>query len=97
MKENKKKLTANIYGSRISKNGKWLNLTIVTHVNDKDVFITCPIRLCELGNPIDKVHAEISTDGKSASIYGVKVYTEKKPEEPKQDDLGGALEDGLPF
>lgn len=44
MEEQKKNPLGNIYGSRVSKNGKWLNLLIVTHVDGKEIRITCPIR-----------------------------------------------------
>lgn len=80
--QNKKNELGNIYGSRISKNGKWLNLLIVTHVNGQEVRITCPVRMDE--NKEDgKPHAEIDadTDTQRASICDIKVYEDKKPTE----------------
>lgn len=91
--ENKKNELGNIYGSRISKNGKWLNLLIVTHVNGQETRITCPVRMDE--NKVDgKPHAEIGTGTqRCASICGVKVYEDKKPTEAQAK----AEDSDLPF
>ena len=83
MNEQKKNELGNIYGSRISKNGKWLNLLIVTHVGGQEVRITCPVRMDE-NKVAGKPHAEIGADTgtqRCASICGVKVYEDKKPTE----------------
>ena len=81
MNEIKKNELGNIYGSRVSKNGKWLNLLIVTHANGQEVRITCPVRIAETS---DKPHAEIDADTdtqRRASIYGIKVFEDRKPTE----------------
>ena len=91
--ENKKKNElGNIYGSRISKNGNWLNLLIVTHIHGEEVRITCPVRIAETYN--DKPHAEIGTGTQRyASIYGIKVYEDNKPNEAQAK----AEDSDLPF
>lgn len=93
MNEQKKNELGNIYGSRISKNGKWLNLLIVTHVGGQEVRITCPVRMDE--NKVDgKPHAEIGAGTqRCASICGVKVYEDKKPTEAQAK----AEDSDLPF
>lgn len=91
MDEQKKNELGNIYGSRISKNGKWLNLLIVTHVGGQEVRITCPVRIVEFS---DKPHAEIGTGAqRCASIYGIKVYEDRKPTE----EQAAAEDSDLPF
>lgn len=70
-----------IYGSKISKSGKWLNLIIAANVNGEEVKITCPISL-ELRE--GKPSAEVGNIGK-AVIYGIPVYEEKKAEQPNAD------------
>ena len=91
--ENKKNELGNIYGSRISKNGKWLNLLIVTHVGGQEVRITCPVRMVE-NKVAGKPHAEIVTGAqRCASICGIKVYEDKKPTE----EQAAAEDSDLPF
>ncbi len=91
MNEQKKNELGNIYGSRISKNGKWLNLLIVTHVGGQEVRITCPVRITETS---EKPHAEIGTGTqRCATIYGVKVYEDNKPTE----EQAAAEDSDLPF
>ena len=93
MNEIKKNELGNIYGSRISKNGKWLNLLIVTHVNGQETRITCPVRIAETS---DKPHADIGTGTgtqRYASIYGIKVYEDRKPSEAQAK----AEDSDLPF
>ena len=89
--EEKKNELGNIYGSRISKNGKWLNLLIVTHVGGQEVRITCPVRITETS---EKPHAEIGTGTqRRATIYGVNVYEDNKPSE----EQAAAEDSDLPF
>lgn len=93
MNEIKKNELGNIYGSRVSKNGKWLNLLIVTHVNGQETRITCPVRIAETS---DKPHAEIDTGTdtqRRASIYGIKVFEDRKPTEAQAK----AEDSDLPF
>lgn len=91
MNEQKKNELGNIYGSRISKNGNWLNLLIVTHVGGQEVRITCPVRITETS---EKPHAEIGTGTqRRATIYGVKVYEDNKPTE----EQAAAEDSDLPF
>ena len=104
MNEQKKNELGNIYGSRISKNGNWLNLLIVTHVGGQEVRITCPVRILK---EIDedtgkKPHAviEMACDvngnkypvGK-ALIAGLPIYEDKKPTEAQAK----AEDSDLPF
>ena len=93
MNEMKKNELGNIYGSRVSKNGNWLNLLIVTHVNGQETRITCPVRIAETS---DKPHADIGTDTdtqRRASIYGIKVFEDRKPSEAQAK----AEDSDLPF
>lgn len=74
----------NIYGSRISKNGNWLNLIIVTTIKGEVTYITCPVRIEEIS---EKPHAQVSA-GKErfATIYGLRIYEDRKEaEQPKVD------------
>lgn len=81
--ENKKNELGNIYSARVSKNGNWLNLTIVTHIDGNEFFITCPVRL---RNTIEgKPYANVQDD--KATIHDVKVYDDVKQEAPVLDDL----------
>ena len=92
MEEQKKNELGNIYGSRISKNGKWLNLLIVTHVDGKEVRITCPIRIAEEYDGSNKKPvAQIGF--KSASIYDIPVYDDVKPSKAQAE----AEDSDLPF
>lgn len=83
-----------IYGSRISKNGKWLNLTIVTEINGEKHFITCPVRIVEEYDgsnkkPIAQIGLKVAQIGQCASIYDIPVYEDSKPqqEEPADEDI----------
>ena len=103
MEEQKKNELGNVYGSRVSKNGKWLNLLIVTHTDGKEVRITCPIRIAEDEDdfPIDKPRAVIEkacdADGfqysDKARIVNIRVYEDKKPTEAQ----AAAEDSDLPF
>lgn len=78
-----------IYGSRVSRNGQWLNLQIVSSYDDKPIGITVPIHIgCD--RP-DKSYVVI--DGDKAVIENVRVYPTDQPkkEEPK------AFDGDLPF
>lgn len=93
MEEQKKNLLGNIYGSRISKNGKWLNLLIVTHVDGKETRITCPVRLnddCKHAYAFTELDAEGAT---SAKICRIPVYDDVKPSKAQAE----AEDCGLPF
>lgn len=85
----KENLVGNIYGTRISKNGKWLNLIVKV----KDRKITIPVRIDD--DTQDKPFAIVKTindEGlKRATICGLKVYEDQKP---KQEDV---ISDDLPF
>lgn len=78
-----------IYGSRISKNGKWLNLTIVTEVNGEKRFIVCPVRLTDdLKHPF--AFTEHDAEGATrATICHIAVYEDSTPkqEEPADEDI----------
>ena len=92
MEEKKKNELGNIYGSRISKNGRWLNLFIVTIVKGEEVRITCPVRIEEIS---EKPHAQIGTaKPRKATIYGIPVYDDVAlPKEQKAADE----DNDLPF
>lgn len=76
-----------IYGSKISKSGKWLNLIITADHGNETLRITCPVQLEADDMQDDKPYAIAQNGG--ASILNVSIYEEtKKPvEEPKADDL----------
>ena len=86
--ENKNEL-GHIYGARISKSGKWLNLTIAADINGEKHFITCPVRIVEDYDGSNK--KPIAQIGQCASIYDIPIYEDSKP---KQDE---AKADDLPF
>lgn len=93
MEEQKKNELGNIYGSRISKNGKWLNLLIVTHVDGKETRITCPVRLnddCKHPFAFTELDAEGAT---RASICHIPVYDDVKPSKAQAE----AEDSDLPF
>lgn len=102
MNEQKKNELGNIYGSRISKNGKWLNLLIVTHVGGQEVRITCPVRLAdeydEVGGkkPYARLEKACTAAGveynDKAVIANLPVYEDKKPSEAQATE-----EIDLPF
>ena len=92
MEEQKKNELGNVYGSRVSKNGKWLNLLIVTHTDGKEVRITCPIRL-ECIHADGKPYAILSDDKTSSCIMNLRVYEDKKPTEAQ----AAAEDSDLPF
>ena len=81
--ENKKNPLGNIYGSRLSKNGKWLNLTITAEINGEKVFITCPVHIAD-GHLQNKAYAVI-VEGK-ATIADIPVYEDSKPKPEETDD-----------
>lgn len=103
MNEQKKNELGNIYGSRISKNGKWLNLLIVTHVGGQEVRITCPVRLVadydEAGGkkPYARLEKACTAEGveyiEKAVIANLPVYEDKKPTEAQ----AAAEDSDLPF
>lgn len=78
-----------IYGSRISKNGKWLNLSITTIIDGQQWRITCPVRMgcnAEDGKPVAVV------EGSRAEISSIPVYQDAKPKQGESADMGD-----LPF
>ena len=83
--DKKKNELGNIYGSRLSKNKKWLNLLIVTHIDGKEVKITCPVRIDETQDkPFALIKEFEDADNeqvKRASVLNIKVYEDKKPTE----------------
>lgn len=91
--ENKKSELGNIYGSRISKNGNWLNLSIITHIEGKEVYITCPVRINNTlsGKPYARVE-----EGKAA-IYEIKVYEDVKQSQEQQQEQQPIADDDIPF
>lgn len=101
--QQKKNELGNIYGSRVSKNGKWLNLLIVTHTDGKEVRITCPIRLVEdedekTDKPRAWLEKGIDAEGREHSegravISNIRVYEDKKPSEAQ----AAAEDSDLPF
>lgn len=100
MEEQKKNELGNIYGSRISKNGKWLNLLIVTRIKGEEVRITCPVRLDEYAvenKPYARLEMACTSDGEryaeKAAICDLPVYKDKKPTE----EQAAAEDSDLPF
>lgn len=101
--QQKRNELGNIYGSRISKNGNWLNLLIVTHINGEDVRITCPVRLladedAKQKKPYAVLEYERSIDNErfltgKAIIANLPVYDDKKPTEAQ----AAADDNDLPF
>lgn len=90
MEQQKKNELGNVYGSRVSKNGKWLNLLIVTHIKGEEVRITCPIRMAcnaDASKPV------ASVDGNRAQIDNLPVYEDKKPTEAQAN----AEDSDIPF
>lgn len=96
-----------IYGARISKSGKWLNLTITTDVNGGKFFITCPVKIEDDYDDIagaEKPYARLEwtcdSEGNrsidKARVCNLRVYEDSKPkqEEAKADE---AKADDLPF
>lgn len=100
MNEQKKNELGNIYGSRVSKNGKWLNLLIVSNINGQEVRITCPVRLEDnavTGKPYARVEMACTSSGvhyaDKAVIADLPIYEDRKPTEAQ-----AAAEDcELPF
>ena len=92
MEEQKKNELGNIYGSRISKNGKWLNLLIITHVDGKETRITCPVRLKEIHTD-GKPYAFVSDGQDCACIMNIALYADVKPSKAQAE----AEDCDLPF
>lgn len=102
MNEMKKNELGNIYGTRVSKNGKWLNLLIVTHVDGKETRITCPVRIAaDYDGEGKKPHARLekvcTAEGAEyaykAVIANLPVYEDSKPSE----EQAKAEDSDLPF
>ena len=105
MENKSKNELGRIYGSRISKSGKYLNLIIAAAIEGKEIKITCPVRIVEdYDGSNNKPVAQIGM--KSASIYDVPVFEDSKPkQEAKANEdtakkpvfVQGDPNDGLPF
>ena len=85
-KEQPKNELGNIYGSRVSKNGNWLNLLIITTHNGEKIKITCPVRIA-----YDESKPHANVDGKHAIIENIPVYEDVSTS--KREDTS----DELPF
>lgn len=70
--EEKKNELGRIYGSRLSKNGKWLNVIVAVNIKGEDVKLTIPVSLEQRDG---KPHAELGTMG-YAVLYGIRVFEE---------------------
>lgn len=102
MNEQKKNELGNIYGSRVSKNGKWLNLLIVTRVGGEEVRVTIPVRLVDEDGaggekPYARLEKACTAEGVEyvgkAVIANLPVYEDRKPTEAQ----AVADDSGLPF
>ena len=103
MEQQKKNELGNIYGSRVSKNGKWLNLLIVTHINGEETRITCPVRIAteydDVGGkkPYARLEIGCTAEGEhtadKAVIANLPVYEDRKPTEAQAK----AEDSDLPF
>lgn len=104
MENKSKNELGHIYGSRVSKNGKYLNLIIAATIEGKEIKITCPVTL-----EVDKKHAYasmIDESGKTARL-SVPLFIDIKPQEAKANDdaktekpifaKGDPNDEGLPF
>ena len=89
-----------IYGSRVSRNGKWLNLIIAAEINGEKHLITCPVKIEDDYDDIagaEKPYARLEwvcdSEGNrsidKARVCNLRVYEDSKPkqEEAKPDDL----------
>lgn len=93
METDKKYELGHIYGSRVSKNGRWLNLQVVCKIGEQEYRITCPVKIID--DPSDaldeaKPFARVeSALGKYtiANIVNIPIYAEtpKKKEEENFD------------
>ena len=92
MEEQKKNELGNIYGSRISKNRKWLNLLIVTHVDGKEIRITCPVRLKDF-RADGKPYAEVRLLSRLAFLAEIPLYDDVKPSKAQAE----AEDSDIPF
>ena len=102
-KEKKKYGLGNIYGTRVSKNGKWLNLLVAIRVGEQEELITCPVRISTEYDdvcgkkPYARIEKACTAEGveynDKAVIANLPVYEYKKPTEKQ-----AAVKDGdLPF
>lgn len=93
MEEKKRKTElGHIYGCRLSKSQKYLNLTIAVRIDNEDFFVCVPVPLRGLERP-GQPYAEV-TSAKivdSASIADLKIFKDRtpaeKPEEKKADSI----------
>lgn len=85
-KEQTKNELGNIYGSRVSKNGNWLNILIITTHNGEKIKITCPVRIA-----YDERKPHANVEGSHAIIKNIPVYEDVSSS--KREDTG----DELPF
>lgn len=92
----------NLYGSRISKNGKWLNLQVKTKIGEKEYLVTCPVHISEDEDedtgkkPYAVIEKACDVNGNhypvgKALIAGIPIYENAKsnaeePIKPSEDD-----------
>ena len=81
--------TGNIYGSFVSRSGKWLNLMVATAINGVKYFVCVPVKLGDLGEG-RKPCATLCGD-MLAKITNLPVY---EMNAPKQEETA---EDDIPF
>lgn len=92
-----KNLLGNIYGSRLSKNGKWLNLIITTEINGEKGFITCPVRISKDDDedtgkkPYAIIEMACDVTGRhypvgKAIISNLPLYEDRKPDKEEKGD-----------
>lgn len=84
MEEQNKNILGNIYGSRVSNSGKWLNLIISTNIDGKDYKIVVPVRMQEFAKE-GKPYAHVVTS-KKAELLDLPVYEERKPAQTSEED-----------
>lgn len=77
-----------IYGARISKSGKHINLTLVSGEGDKKQYYTACVKI----DKDAKTHGSI--DGQNAIIVVPMLNKEKEAEEVKNEEI---YDDDLPF
>ena len=85
MDDNIKYVMGNIYGSRVSKNGKWLNVIITTTINGQIYRVSAPVRLG--AGESGKLYAERTKTPYTAVIRDLRVFEKAEQQQPPTDDL----------
>ena len=87
MEEKKRKTElGHIYGCRLSKSQKYLNLTIAVRIDNEDFFICVPVPFRGLERP-GQPYAEVtSAKIDSASIVELKIFKDRTPAEKAKDE-----------